>query len=1112
MPERLPLPRLAAGAILLLLPPLLSGRALAQDCPGADGAARAVVARLVSVEGVVLIDGRPPAGTMPRIAICPGSTLEVGRDSRVAVYLNEARTPLQLEESTRVQFQPPAEPGSGLIELARGAVYFLSEVRRTLTVRTPYVTAGIEGTEVYLRVDEPEAAAELIVLEGRVAVGPAPRNPDLEPLTATTGERVEVASDGAVARTSLPSDGTPFGALRRVTVGQLAWTLFYPDVLAGTEAQGLPRITEAARLLAAGQVAEAEALLANVPDDSGREAGLRDALRATIAFARKDAGEAQRLADRAIAAAPDAAAPRLAASYARQLALDLDGAVAAGEAAVAAAPRAPLPQARLAELRLMRGETRAARRAAAQAQALGGGPLAEIVLGYAELAALRGRAAEGAFLRALAQESRNPLALLGLGLAEIKQGRLVDGTQQIESAVVHDPSSSLLRSYLGKAYFEDRRDASAGTQLAIAKDLDPSDPTPWFYDAIRKQLGNRPVEALRDLERSIALNDNRAPFRSRLLLDQDRAIRGIGLGRIYQDLGFEALGRFEAAASQSIDPASSPSRRLLSDLFATDPRYELARASELLLSQLLQPSSRALYQPSLSLTDLKTVAALGPTRVSFNEFSPLYERDGIQLVGTGLAGTDATLGNEISASVLKDRYALSVGQSHFESDGFRPNNDIEHDILGVLAQADTVNGSATEIELRRRETRNGDRLLGFDPDDFIPSLRERVNSTLVRLGGRHTEIPGVTLLASGIIEQRNTRASFAETEGFGLTDDNEELVTQGELQSQFQIANSHILAGAGAYRVGRNRDFTLPCPTCDEDVLDYNATSTSLYGLANHRLSRSTTLTGGFGYTKLNDGDIEVSGLTPSLGLQWQPLSALRFRLAAFRSISPVGVIDQTIEPTNVVAIPRYFDDFPASAATVLAGAAELRIAPRASLTLEAMYRDLSSHLILIEGPESSVTTSNADDTEVKVGLHITPANELALDLTGTFAHFEQPDGDAGPYPTDIKTASIELSARYFAPLGLFAGTGVTLVTQDVERAPTAGGAVGTRKMPVLDAVAGYRLPGRRGLLSIEGRNLLDTNYNFQDTSFGSDRPLNVELNPRFAPSRTIIARLTLSF
>ena len=59
----------------------------------------------------------------------------------------------------------------------------------------------------------------------------------------------------------------------------------------------------------------------------------------------------------------------------------------------------------------------------------------------------------------------------------------------------------------------------------VAKAYDPRDPTPWFYDAIRKQTDNRPVEALQDLEKSIELNDNRAVYRSRLLLDQDLAAR-----------------------------------------------------------------------------------------------------------------------------------------------------------------------------------------------------------------------------------------------------------------------------------------------------------------------------------------------------------------------------------------------------------------------------------------------------------------------------------------------------------------------------------------------------------------------------------------------------------
>jgi len=70
----------------------------------------------------------------------------------------------------------------------------------------------------------------------------------------------------------------------------------------------------------------------------------------------------------------------------------------------------------------------------------------------------------------------------------------------------------------------------------MSKQLDPKDPTPYFYDAIRKQTTNRPVEALQDMQKAIELNDNRAVYRSRLLLDADLAARSASLGRIYGDL------------------------------------------------------------------------------------------------------------------------------------------------------------------------------------------------------------------------------------------------------------------------------------------------------------------------------------------------------------------------------------------------------------------------------------------------------------------------------------------------------------------------------------------------------------------------------------------------
>jgi tetratricopeptide (TPR) repeat protein len=152
-----------------------------------------------------------------------------------------------------------------------------------------------------------------------------------------------------------------------------------------------------------------------------------------------------------------------------------------------------------------------------------------------------------------------PLACLALP-ARIRSGfsrRLLD----IEIASVLDPNDSIVRSYLGKAYYEEKRNALAGEQFNLAKELDPQDPTPYFYDAIRKQSVNRPIEALQDLQKSIERNDNRAVYRSRLLVDEDLAARSARLGRIYRDLGFEQLALVEGWKSLIIDPANYSAHR-----------------------------------------------------------------------------------------------------------------------------------------------------------------------------------------------------------------------------------------------------------------------------------------------------------------------------------------------------------------------------------------------------------------------------------------------------------------------------------------------------------------------------------------------------------------------
>ena len=68
----------------------------------------------------------------------------------------------------------------------------------------------------------------------------------------------------------------------------------------------------------------------------------------------------------------------------------------------------------------------------------------------------------------------------------------------------------------------------------------------------------------------------------------------------------------------------------------------------------------------------------------------------------------------------------------------------------------------------------------------------------------------------------------------------------------------------------------------------------------------------------------------------------------------------------------------------------------------------------------------------------------------------------------------------------------------------------------VVDAVLGFRLPKRRGALSVEARNLFDQEFLYRNTSLSSIESNNIIINPnvtnRFIAARTIMLRLTLHF
>ena len=197
------------------------------------------------------------------------------------------------------------------------------------------------------------------------------------------------------------------------------------------------------------------------------------------------------------------------------------------------------------------------------------------------------------------------------------------------------------------------------------------------------QSVNRPVAAVQNLQKSIELNENRAIYRSKLLLDEDLATRDTSLARVYEDLGFDQLAQIEASKSLTLNPANYSAHRFLSDSYATRPRHEIARVSELLQAQLLQPLNINPVQPSLNETNLRMINGFDTS--TLNEYTSLFERDRTQVLISGIAGNNTTLADEIVLSGLQGPISYSLGQFHYETEGFRANNDLKHDIFNPVS-------------------------------------------------------------------------------------------------------------------------------------------------------------------------------------------------------------------------------------------------------------------------------------------------------------------------------------------------------------------------------------------------------------------------------------------
>ena len=1094
------------------------------------------VAKIVSVEGRVeslKSDETDWHEVQTNNTYCPEDKIRTLEKSRVALLLpNE--TILRLDQKTTVKFSAPKK--STLLEIITGRAFFMSRTPQTFTIETPFVNAASEGTEFMIEVNEEARSATVTVIEGKMAV------------TNEAGSiAVKSGQEAMIKAGQLPS--------LRILIrpaDAIQWALYYPPVLSIRElkldmAEGLPEgdwrlmvrrsigfyidgdierafsaikelheeirderffVYKASLLLSVGRVDEAGQGLQKALDlVPGYSPAL--ALQSIIAVAQNEKERALDLALKATRAGPDSVSAKIALSYVYQANFNLPDASAAIKEAVRLDPQGSLAWARLAELLMSEGDLDNALDAAKKAVAIHPKEArAQMVLGFAYLAQIKTKDSKTAFEKAITLNQAEPLSRLGLGLAKIREGDLEEGRKEIEIAASLDPNNSLIRSYLGKAYYEEKRDKVAGIQLDMAKELDPKDPTPYLYDAIRKQTENRPVEALHDLQKSMELNDNRAVYRSQLLLDHDIAARSISLARIYEDLGFRQLALVEGFKSVSIDPANYSAHRFLADSYAVLPRSEIARLSELLQAQLLQPINNNPVQPRLGESSPAILSGAGPLDTSFNEFSQLFNRDRVQLLTSGIVGENGTFGEEVILTGLNGRYSWSVGQLHQVTDGFRENADIDQNIYNVFLQASLTHKLSIQGEIRFNDTENGDIDVRFDPENFSPTIENKKDIQAYRLGFHYALAPHQDIIAS--VFYNNSDDDLDDSfPGLSLSFTGRSKGFNGETQYLLRTARLNLIIGGGYFDGEKETDINTIVDLGFGDPLvsstpfrnDIRHTNFYLYSLTSLPLNATLVIGGSTDLfrekEKVEDTLIERDQFNPKLGLIWNPIPSTTIRIAGFRVLKKSLISNQTIEPTQVAGFQQFFDDVNATDSKVYGIGLDQKFSSSLLGGLEFTSRE-------IEFPVTDISLGITDKNQVeKIGrgyLYWTPFTWAAASAEYQFEHFDTVDENS----LDFKTHRVPLGANLYHPAGIFIKLKATYVNQEGNFLDSLSNSFeGRDQFWICDASIGYRLPKRFGIFSIEGKNLFDRNFMFQEID---------TLNPLIQPDRLIFGKLTLSF
>ncbi|MFC1588797.1 tetratricopeptide repeat protein [Pseudomonadota bacterium] len=1042
-----------------------------------------------------------------------GDTIRTGANGKASLMMSD-ETIMQVGRNSKLQITHVAKNAGWFersviaksIKQASRSVYSLISGKlwarnknKKVNARFKLVTSsiGIRGTELTIEAKE-DGTVTSTVLEGKIEA-----SNEFGTLVAEHGNQVTMIPGQAPIKSILlnPQDA-------------VQWTFVIPPLIGADDFSTQSVSADTQKLLQSGDYAGASAqvskLLSRSPNDSSLQ--LLDAVldifngepkraleklndlassasdnallarslaTANIMLGNKES--AKQAADQAVILEPDIAANHIVLAYVEQSRFELENAIKSVNAALRIEPDNIQAAVMLAQLKFGSGYIDQAMNTllAAHEKAPDNAEINNLA-GFVLMSQRKLDDAKNAFNTAIRNDAGTAESHMGLGLIYMREGDAERALEEITSAVALEPQRSLFLSYWGKMLYQVERFDKALDMFEHAALLDKNDPTPVFYKSIVLRDLNRPGESIEALNKAVELNDNRAVYRSRFLLDQDLAVRNVDLSILYSQLGLKRSAERKAVSAIKSDYTNYSAHLFYYGALSAYDDRSYPAGSEALLARMLQPANVNTFN-------------------TFNDYTAFFEQPNIGGLVTLRGGNNETKGGDIiiHGAAPDNNFAYNFGLFSETTDGWRDTNSEKNKTAAFIGKWQPTEQNGILMTAQYNEIEEHDSFDERYEFDSLSSPNDELDLELAafELGYHYKASPRSSFLFYGT-HQENTTKQFTATSEFSaglyfesdITKEYERPYDQLQLQYIAKLDNHQLIAGVNGFsgktklKYGNeyarvvDRSLIPPFVILEIETLDpsyeLDINFISAYVQDNWKINDDLAIEAAVYVDKMENMDVEwdsvnsmwnitpwkLDKINPRLGLIWDINTRNTVRLAAFQYMLPF--VSSRLDPVDVAGVPifRNTEEGAVIKEVDLAWEYEME-AGMISFGIFHLDKEIPSSTVALEG--------EIDGAEITFETLITTTTGLSANYK--YSSIENQSMPSLNRHDGLFTIALRNQQANGFSIGIQNSYRVMVFDNDRE----------SENINILDMDIGYEIGDKNANVSLEVRNILDEEFNW---------------------------------